>query len=649
MKVFLSKRQMEILKAFKTQGRWIRGSELARMFQVSARTIRNDIESIKSLVGLEIIESSRQDGYRLNPVIDLASLDIQEVLSPSERAVLLAKSLIVNPAGVDLYDLSSELIVAESTLLGDLQMIKREITGNDFQLSIERRGDQLILKGDLVEKNAFLVFMIKHLLPNTRIDNMQKFFFGFDLHRLTDRMLNLLMEENFFSRYLSLRSLMITLFLIIERSVQGIYIVEEENHPELRGDSINQVTQLMLSNIEKELKIQLDSSYVQLLDRCIDNVRDMEEIENQIRNMDIRKDPFYDDFLSILMDVVTVYDLDFVTNNRNLKDLIVHLKIAMYRAERNIRIKNPIKDQIKNEYPFLFDVGIFISKKIEEKTDLYLNSDEVSFIVSYLANTYREVKEKQVPVDKLRVLLVALEGRAIAKYIHDRISVFHQNMMLEVQEISSFSQVREFDEKAKEFDVMIATSLIKIGNRKPDLLIHPNVNINDEFNINALIAKKLDLVRKRNFEIMVHTFFKKEFFVSKGKVSNQQEALDMICTKLMQEGYVDEDFQASVEERESLISTGLQAGIALPHATTKKSIKTVVSVMNFEKPILWGNAMVKSVMLFAVAKDDLRLLNQFYGFIAQFCMEQKNIEELQSCSEYSAFIELLNRVYMTGK
>lgn len=649
MKVFLSKRQMKILRALKTQNHWIRGSELARMFQVSARTIRKDLESIKSVVGLEIIEASRQEGYRLNLAIDLDSLDIQEVLSPSERVVLLAKSLIVNPQGIDLYDLSSELIVAESTLLGDLQMIKREIAGNDFQLAIERKGDQLVLKGNLVEKNAFLVFLIKRLLSNTRIDNMQELFLGFDLPLVTDRMLNLLMEENFFSRYLSLRSLMITLFLIMERSVMGIGLEKEEGHPDLNGDSINHVTELMLDNIQNELDLQLDPPYIQLLDRCIDNVREMEEIENRIRNMDILKDPFYDDFLSILMDVVSAYDLDFVTNNKNLRDLIVHLKIAMYRAERNMRITNPIKDQIKNEYPFLFDVGIFISKKIEEKTNLYLNSDEVSFIVSYLANTYREEKEKQVPIDKLRVLLVALEGRAIAKYIHDRISVFHQNMMLEVQEISSFSQVKEFDQQVKEFDVMIATSLIKISNRKPDLLIHPNVNLNDEFNINALIAKKLDLVRKKNFEIMIHTFFKKEFFVPKGGVKNQQEALDWICANLMEEGYVDADFQASVEERESLISTGLETGIALPHATTKKSIKTVVSVMNFDKPILWGNTKVMSVMLFAVAKDDLRLLNQFYGFIAQFCMEQKNIEELQLCSEYSAFIELLNRVYMTGK
>ncbi len=51
----------------------------------------------------------------------------------------------------------------------------------------------------------------------------------------------------------------------------------------------------------------------------------------------------------------------------------------------------------------------------------------------------------------------------------------------------------------------------------------------------------------------------------------------MVCNKLQQEGYVTPDFYPSLQERESIASTLLGEGIALPHSLGLLANKTVVA------------------------------------------------------------------------
>ena len=61
----LTKRQQMIVTLMNKQRDWIVGKDLARLLNVSDRTIRNDIASINEFYRETVIESNLRKGYRI--------------------------------------------------------------------------------------------------------------------------------------------------------------------------------------------------------------------------------------------------------------------------------------------------------------------------------------------------------------------------------------------------------------------------------------------------------------------------------------------------------------------------------------------------------------------------------------------------------
>lgn len=61
-------------------------------------------------------------------------------------------------------------------------------------------------------------------------------------------------------------------------------------------------------------------------------------------------------------------------------------------------------------------------------------------------------------------------------------------------------------------------------------------------------------------------------------------------------------FLESVLAREKLGSTSVYTGIALPHADPAFVAESQLVIMTLDKPILWGQNMVKIVVLIAIWK-----------------------------------------------
>ena len=95
MKYTLSIRQKRIIQTLYLKRDWMTGTELSIMIGVSDRTIRSDIDSIKSTFDINLILASKQFGYKFNDEIEYESLNIEEELTTNER---IAK-IIINQIG----------------------------------------------------------------------------------------------------------------------------------------------------------------------------------------------------------------------------------------------------------------------------------------------------------------------------------------------------------------------------------------------------------------------------------------------------------------------------------------------------------------------------------------------------------------------
>ena len=75
---------------------------------------------------------------------------------------------------------------------------------------------------------------------------------------------------------------------------------------------------------------------------------------------------------------------------------------------------------------------------------------------------------------------------------------------------------------------------------------------------------------------MLNKYFDAAHFRVVDKPMDQQTLFAELCQQLLEEGFVDAEFHASVVEREAIVSTMLGDGIALPHSLGLLAKKTVV-------------------------------------------------------------------------
>ncbi len=642
MKPTLSKRQERLLVTLNTQSDWIKGADLSQVLGVSDRTIRADVDAIKSILGETVILTSKHSGYRINPDIDFSELSIDQYADAHERQALILKALILNQSGINLYEMALDLMVSESTILSDIQQLRKYMIAQEDQLVIDRHNEDLVLTGNRFFKVQTLIRWIKDELNYTTPEQFQRIFPAIEVSVIYDLLLEQLVEEKYFSRYLSFRSLLITVLLVCEHAILG----GSDDLTELRQFAESSLVVKILQHLEEQLEIKVMTQDIDLLNETLASVKAMEDVKGVNQSTDILTDPIFRDIRLILNEIKLQYELDFTHETELAIDLTTHVKVAMLRMIKGIHITNPIIEQMKRDYPFLFDVALYIGHRLSEVTGMVFHQDEISFIVCHLAETYESLQRAKTVQEKLKVMLIAREGKSVAKYIVMSQDILRQEGLIDLTVVSSDDELEAMLHRQITDDLIISTSTIKLGSRLPDLIIQPGVSAGDRFSIRAVINRELDALRKRNFNTLARIFFSRSRIFDSLSVTDPSDCIRRVCTALVEDGHVDDRFEASVLERESLISTAMQTGIALPHATVVYAQRTSVSIVTLKEPVEWGQHRVSVVMLFAIAHEDIRYLNYFYAMVSRFAVNPTHVQRLSQCTDLDSVIALFYDVYL---
>lgn len=647
MKKFLSSRQEKVILTLYLKQDWIKGGDLSDIIGVSDRTIRNDIEVIKTIFNKDLILTSKQFGYKYNRRFEFESLNANDILDPNERIAIVIINLFYKPNGMDYFEISNQLNISESTLLSYIQIIRKYIFEYKFSLKIDKVNDLLYFSGDRLEQLQFVIYWIKEVIKCAKPEDFSKIFLIIDAKSLTSMLLELLVEEKFFSRYLSFRSLLITVLLITEQAVINSKEIHTdfESMPEVYYDS-NLVVKIQ-NRIMDLFKIKLHFNDISLLNQLLSKVKPMEEVEGFRHNVNVLKDPIFVSLRNILLEVKDKFFLDFTHETDLAINLTIHLKIALVRMKNGIELKNPINEQMKREYPFLYDIALYIGTRISSELDIQFSQNELSFIVCHLAEIYEILQKGNIVQEKLKVLIVVLEGKPVLKYIlKNNESIFKDNLYIDRVDVTSAFELEKTTENANSYDFIISTSILRIGENLPNLIISPEGNMLDSFSIQAMLSKEIDVLRKKNFSTLVRIFFANSRFYSNQSFKDSIESIQFLSKNLESRKIVNMDFLPSVLERENQISTSLQTGFALPHSTNLNSNKTCVEIMVLKEPLLWGNNYVSIILLFAISRKDIKYLNYFYSVISKLASDESNLVNLKKCSSLEEFITILYEVYI---
>ena len=158
-------------------------SSIASIFNVSEKTIRNDIKTINNLCKVNLIISNKK-GFSINPEHEsiLADIPLNQQINNENNQILFE---LLSHERVDIYTLSDLVNISDTTLVKHLSSIRSFL--KKYSLNILRKNNDLILIGNSRSKRSLYIDMMLDEAGTNFYDptNFQEYFKNINLKIVT--------------------------------------------------------------------------------------------------------------------------------------------------------------------------------------------------------------------------------------------------------------------------------------------------------------------------------------------------------------------------------------------------------------------------------------------------------------------------------
>lgn len=599
--------------------------ELAQRLSVSTRTVRADITALNALLachGAQLV-LSRGSGYQLKIDDPTRYQALQETHSPPRRIPrssqarihFLMVRFLTSAFSLKLEDLAEAWFVSRATLQGDMASVREWL--DRYNLTIQTRPRHgMKLFGDEMAIRTCLTDLLWSLPPQDSDITEEALTPGI-LSHLTDIL------HECFSRYRIRLTDESERFLRLYCAVALRRIGEGYPLPEFTADEVDdnvqhaaqhitgtlqQLSGKMLSTAEENwLKIHIASRQIQDIAPSTISADDDEALVNYL-----------------LSYINTHYNYNMVNDEQLHADLLTHIKTMITRVRYQINIPNPLLDNIKQHYPMAWDMTLAAVSSWGKYSPYTISENEIGFLVLHIGvglERHYNIGYQRQP----RVLLVCDTGNSTVRMIEALLLRKYPQV-----EVTRTMTLRDYElSSAIDEDFVIAT--VRVTEKdKPVVIMTP---FPTDYQLEQ-IGKLVLVDRTRPW--ILEKYFDADHFRIINQPMSQQALFEQLCHQLKKEGYVDADFFPSVVERESIVSTMLGEGIALPHSLGLLARETVVYTVLAPQGIQWGDETAYVIFLLAISKNEYEEAMAIYDLFVTFLRERAT-PQLRDSRDFAEF------------
>lgn len=622
--MYLLERQLKILEYLKSKNDFVTGNNIAKYLNISDRTVRNEINAIKKNCGENIIIAVRTKGYIYNKEYDkLSTYHNVDVVSPNDRLLYILKHMIISNSHLDIYDIADQLFISERSIETDVSRINKILSELDLKnIAIVRTNSYIQLKNTYSVNNNILYDIAKYNLVNLNHSDFQKIFPNINMDYLSYLVIEILNNHKHTSRYLSYTRFIIDIAMFIEASNYynhhlGMFYKEliepfKKHFTDYYKNIAKDITNMVLDKFGTQLSLE-DEDYMNYI---LYINHEMHAIEIELSKTYGVEDEFHEFCMGILEELRIKKGISFIDDgNELIKDLILHLRIAMKRVELGIKLYNPMITNVTTKYMHLIDIAIMIADSIEDKYDLRFSFNEISYIGIYLATAFHDYYDTISFDSKLNILLYIPEGIGSLNLINRQIERIVDKNKIDIDCVTHLPLDSEFNSVIFKYNLIITTSKRFDSSAKNVFILNKAFDINYHNKIKEIIDKELVILEQTKLNNLVREFTNKKLFISNLELYTKKDVICYLSNMLMDYGVVNEEFEAYVFAREEIVGTDLDTGIAFPHSLKNMATQSVMAIAVLKEPILWSTKKVNIVCMYA---NGLENSNESNLFIQQF-------------------------------
>lgn len=651
--IFLSTRQKGILGTLYFAESWVNGTKLSKEFGVTDRTIRTDIKIIKqALEGSDNeIVTSRKNGYclKVNRTEGINELLYRgnQFYSPDDRVrqiiITLLNSDQRNP--LTLEELVKDVAISASTLNSTLIKIKKYLRSKDSSLRLIKKSNFIWIEGQEENRRRLLLeLIINQTNPSyIAIENYHSFFDALILETIEQCIKQTQKKYDFSLIDLDFNYLLIYLAVKCNRVDKGYLIGNGINELFPVDKESRVICDDVVNNLEYELGLVFNEPERYELLAHLTKIRIISRNRPDRMSLPHKKEiPDLEYILNgLLLEVKNKYCFDLTQDNQLKVGLLNHIRYLFNKRDGSPKSVNPILNLLKTEYPFSFEISLFLYERFYDLFKIPFSEDDLGYIAAHIGAA-KERKENLHSVDLPQVALITdtsisasnLLIARIKTWYADKFNIIGPYSLNDKHEIFSMMPMAVLTTTSKKYLEDCPTAVYKIT---------PLLNDDDLIVIKSMMEEIKNKLVRDYLPLSIRSYFDESLFFTRINASTFEEVLSYMASKLAMFGYVDEMFLEKTLFRESISPTTFGNMLAMPHPIDSCSKKTVIAIGILDKPILWHSAFVQLIFMLSVKKEDLKYMSHFFDITVGLVDKPEKVGTLIQCNDFEKFMELLLR------
>ncbi|WP_080872564.1 BglG family transcription antiterminator [Oceanobacillus timonensis] len=646
-------RQAKLIQLMSDKEEYMPANYYANILNVSERTIFNDIANLEDEFNCFDIKFERKPnrGIRLSGDVVTSNLFYQQLLknnklqdnilySALNRQILIVKWLLLENKILTYQFLSMELYVSTTSIMKDIDQIKRFI-GDDVFLISDVKGTRIKGSEIGIQKSLkrFAYYVIKKQAYNYSIFSyVKELALLFDenvINHVEQTMKDMIsvLDRDISEQYL--KSLFIFLIILTERSSKGYHI---KDIPMMDWERYETLTDYPLAvQICQQITSNMNFEFTDLEIQYISNQLFAHRVQVKINNKYIESF-FSGDVQDMISKVSFAMGINLNSDERLYNSLIYHMFPMIYRMKTGVIIYNPLSDDIKRNYGILFQIVWYAIENFEKKYDIKLSDDDVTFITIY----FQVAIERKTSMRK--ILVVCQTGMVTSDLIMNRI----KKMLPANIHFKLIAKPMLDNEDISNVDFIISSVDLKEISI-PTVYVSPVVSDEDLINIYRSYLKYSTTEQEEpiqeSYSDEVSAYLDRKYLFLNEEPTDKQECLNTMINSFERNGIVTSEFKQSVFEREELGNTLVQSWIAAPHGEMTTVKETKIAVMSTRQPVKWNDeSQVSLIILLAVAEKDMGKIRKLLGNMFRNILQLESMEsEVKTFTDLEQLIQLFKK------
>lgn len=631
----MNNRQTNIVTILAEQKEWITGKELAKLLNVSDRTIRSDIDHINKNYQCSLIVSNQRQGYHIDEeILKILNIQVKSPIpqTPDERCVFIIQQLLFEKNEINLTILQSQIYVSDYSIENDLKRTRKMLEPYP-KLKLIRSKNYIYLEGDELSKRKLYKDLLAAETQGNflNINKVASLYKNFDLLLVKDILLEVFKEYNFSIKNMVFPMLVLHIGISIERMIKYNYIKTDRENKNLYESLEYEIAKTFFERVGRKIKIELVQDEIEGMALLLMG-RKGSDYTTDLVNL-INKDLNTDKLIkNLLEDLSEFFGTNFMDDKELVTGLKMHIQGMIARAQRSLSIDNIFLQDIKRKYPLIFEMAIHVCRMIEEILGLTFNENEVGFIALHLGAASERMNTNR----KYRVVIVLPHDQAFASICEQKIK---QNFKDSLDIVATLNYFEENEVLYYEPDLIL--TLVPLQHSIDVMTIQISIFLNSEDEISIYQAvKQLDKKRFQiEFNSKISSIIKKEYFYANFEAEDEKDVIYKMCNKLEKDGIIPSCFKDNVLKREEMSPTSFVYGFATPHALKAQSYSSTISVALLKNPVKWGLYEVKLVILLAINEEDKSILFMFLEWLASVIGDISSFSKLLEAKDYEEFLE----------